>query len=249
MNALKFAIPLVILIFHNQAFADIVSVSGTSNIFASGSATIPPGAGDDTVPPSFSFAPANNLVLRFSSVTGSVGADVNFPTQTNGPDGGIYSGNIGTNVNSTAGISGIIHTNFNMFLTGFFLSSLPPTTAPVRLSFSQPEDFLTLSPQLGQSFFIGDGRTDTGSLPQAFLVPQGASRLYFGFVDAADTGIFQGNPGFYFDKIGSITADFTVTAVPEPSSAILLASVAGLVLLVRRKKRKTNKKTARNVGL
>jgi hypothetical protein len=235
VNPMKYAAAFVSLLFAAPASAALIVVQGTSNIFAAGSPTVPPAAGDGTVPPSFSFAASSNLILQFSSVTGTIGADMS-PARTNGPDGGVYFGNVGTDINSAGGISGITHSDFNMFLTGVFLDGSIPATAPSRLSFSQPEDFLTLSPQLGQTFFIGDGRTDTGALLQTFRVPDGATDLYLGFADAADPVPFQGDPGFYFDNIGSLTADFTVAAVPEPSSAILLASVTGVTLLRRRRR-------------
>ncbi len=232
--ARSWIINLVILCsLGTPANADILTVAGTSNIFAAGRSSIPPGAGDGTVPPVFTFSAANNLVLRFSSVTGSVGADVD-PANLNGPDGGVYRGNVGTNINSAAGISGLIHNNFNMFLAGVFLDNSIPLIAPNRLAFSQPENFLTLSPLLGQTFFVGDGLTDSGNIQQQFFVPTGASRLYLGFVDAADPIPFQGNPGFYSDNIGSLSANFSVTAVPEPSSMLMTAAAVSAFFLRRR---------------
>lgn len=122
-----------------------------------------------------------------------------------------------------------------MFLVGVFLDNATPVTAPARLSFLQPENFTSISPLLGQSFFIGDGFTDTGSIQQQFNVPDGANRLFLGFVDAADPIPFQGNPGFYFDNLGTLTANLTVTAIPEPSS-IGLVLVASTAMLKRRRR-------------
>lgn len=226
----------MLVLFVNQASAELLTVQGTSNIFAAGSSTVPPAAGDGTLPPSFTFTASNDLILQFSLVEGTIGADAD-PSRSNGPEGGVYFGNVGTNVNSAGGISGLVHSDFNMFLTGVFLDGTIPTTAPPRLTFSAPEDFLTLSPQLGQTFFIGDGRTDTTAEIQTFFVPEGATELYLGFVDAADPIPFQGNPGFYFDNIGSVTAQFTISAVPEPSSIVLLGTLGCVAMLNRRRRR------------
>lgn len=234
MNAvLRIGVVGILLYASNSSRADIILVPGTSNIFAAGSATIPFGAGDGTVPPVVSFAPGANLVVRFSSVTGSVSADTN-AANLNGPDGGVYLGYAGTNINSAAGISGMVHANRNMFLAGVFLDSGTPVSAPARLGFSDPENFTSISPLIGQTFFIGDGLTDTGSIQQHFNVPNGANRLFLGFVDAADPIPFQGRPGFYFDNTGTLTANLSVAAIPEPNS-IALALVASVVLLNRRK--------------
>jgi hypothetical protein len=72
-------------------------------------------------------------------------------------------------------------------LIGIFLDNTPPNqrqnTAP-GLDFGSAEkrDFKTLTPALGQIFFIGDGK-DSGGTMQAFVVPQGATRLYVAIMD------------------------------------------------------------------
>ena len=72
------------------------------------------------------------------------------------------------------------------FIAVFLSDSAPTTsTAPAGLDFATPaqRDFATLSPQLQQSFFIGDGKRDDGEV-QTFRVPAGATRVYFGMMDA-----------------------------------------------------------------
>lgn len=61
----------------------------------------------------------------------------------------------------------------------------PSGTAPPGLDFSTPtaRNFSELSPQLNQVFFVGDGKDSSGNLQQ-FVVPPGATRLFFGFADA-----------------------------------------------------------------
>lgn len=68
-----------------------------------------------------------------------------------------------------------------------FLTDATPTGVsglPEALDFSTTasRDFASLSPKIGQTFFIGDGRRDNGEL-QRFVIPAGATRLYIGTMD------------------------------------------------------------------
>jgi hypothetical protein len=89
--------------------------------------------------------------------------------------------------------------------------------------------FVTLSPELQQIFFIGDGlkRTGSGSV-QTFIAPPGATRLYLGVADGTqwsdNTGAFDVcvNCGLVLERSAGST-------VPEPSTwAMLLLGFAGL---------------------
>src|SRR5581483_2059929 len=114
-------------------------------------------------------------------------------------------------VNAYGGISGY-HGENAFPLVGVFVSgATPQAPPPATLDFTSAglgRNFTTLSPALGQLFFIGDGRTDGGAL-QTFNAPAGATRLYVGFADAPN---FNGDPGNYFDNAGSLNV--TVTATP-----------------------------------
>jgi hypothetical protein len=73
-------------------------------------------------------------------------------------------------------------------LVGIFLDDKTPSqrsVAPGTLDFGEAalRNFKTLAPQLGQIFFIGDGRDANGKL-QGFTVPQGTTRLYLAIWDA-----------------------------------------------------------------
>ena len=138
----------------------------------------------------------------------------------NGPDGGCLP--TGTNILSTGGISGIVDDfedavwDDNMWLVGVFLTAAEPTVAPPRLDFSSTalgHDFATLAPAIGQTFFIGDGKT-AASLTQQFTVPTGATRLFLGLADAYG---FADEPGTYYDNSGSFSATFTMSAPPVAS--------------------------------
>lgn len=105
-------------------------------------------------------------------------------------------------------------------LIGVFLGPNQPnlTSAPSTLDFSSLGlGFSSLSPELKQTFFIGDGVTGTGSgNTQEFLVPAGATRVFLGTMDG---GQWSNNSG-----------EFRVSLVPEPSGVLLLA--LGVIVLV-----------------
>ena len=231
-----------------------MSVPGPANIFGAGHAVAPApaGGGGGVLPPSYSFDAGSGKVLEFSSVTGIV-----WPIWPYfcGPDG--YD-TFPTDISSYGGISGIVHLGSNpaamgtadqtgraLFLTGVFLDDNEPSVGqtPARLDFSYGADaFLTLAPEIGQTFFIGDGLTGTGSgSVQQFYVPETATRLFLGFADA---GYFIGLPGAYgsgldpfSDNGGWLTAEFNI--VPEPCSLVLwsVLGVVGVGYGWRRKRR------------
>ena len=118
-------------------------------------------------------------------------------------------------ITSTGGLSGIKST-VTGFLTGVFLDDSEPTGAgPAALDFTSAglgTNFTTLSPSIGQVFFIGNGRTSTGAVQQ-FSVPPTATRLFLGIVDAADGDNAAGPPQAYGDNGGSFSA--TVRIEPK----------------------------------
>ncbi len=91
-------------------------------------------------------------------------------------------------------------------LVGLFLTDESPVgkPSPETLNFSSTglgKAFVDLKPDIGQIFFIGDGRTGTGSGDiQRFTAPTGATRLFLGIADGL---VFNGRPGFYEDNDGS----------------------------------------------
>jgi uncharacterized protein (TIGR03437 family) len=179
-----------------------LSVPSSSNIFAAGRTSTSPM--DGTLPPTFSFSAGPGKVLTFQSVTGTVQCGPSPTWSSNGPDGLAYA----SDINSYNNISGLVHPRKSMFLTGVFLAGSLPAAAPARLNFTN-DSFTTLSPAIGQTFFIGDGLTGTGTgTQQQFLVPPEATRLFLGYADAS---FFRGNPGSYFDNSGSLTATFNVS--------------------------------------
>jgi hypothetical protein len=211
------------------ASAATLTIPGDANIFGAGHASPPApgggGAGELPVEFDLGFSAGSGVVLTFSSVTGSVTLNNGSGNNANDPDGIGSASNIG--VDSFDGISGVVSPNAG-FLAGIFLgSSEPADPAPLRLDFTViGTSFTSLSPQLNQVFFIGDGLTgDASGTVQQFNVPVGATRLFLGLADAPN---YSGDPGAYGDNIGSFSATFSV---PEPSPLALFGAgtcLAGL---------------------
>lgn len=187
----------------------ILSVAADANIFGAGH-SVPPapaGWGAGTLPPGIGFVPSPDQVLTLSNVTGCVTMTIGFGT-CDGADGDAKNV-FETDITSYGGISGIHH-DTQGFLVGVFLNSSEPVDpAPPILDFRSSAlgtNFTTLSPVLGQTFFVGDGLNGTGTGEvQRFAVPPMAARLFLGFADAYE---YHGLPGAYVDNVGAIQVTF-----------------------------------------
>lgn len=220
-----------------------VAVDAKCDIFSSGwTVATDPWDQPGLLPVEVSLPSGTNRWIEFSSVTGQTKAGPGW-LETK-PDGGT-AGGIGTNIFSYNGISGMYHDR-HLFLAGVFLTDAFPRIdlTPPRLNFQAiGVDFLELSPQTAQSFFIGDGQTTAG-ITQIFHVPDEATRFYLGFLDSNLFGWPNGNwPFAYIDNTGGLTASFDVYTVPEPSSLALwsafsLVAIGGV--LWRRHRRATS---------
>lgn len=206
------------------ASADIVHVDAKAAIFDAGRDT----PTLDGMLAAGIAVPSDTAYVTVPEVTGTVRAH---PVLTwAGADGNPDTLN-DTDINSHMGVSGLSHPR-TLALLGVFLSdATPENPAPARLDFNAlTSDFDSLSPEIGQSFFIGDG-WNSDMLLQQFNVPAGATRLYLGLADA---GWFTGDPGTYADNSGAFDADVHFTAIPAPGSIALLG-LGGLVTLRRRR--------------
>ena len=178
-------------------------------------------AGTDPVERPLVWEPGD--VVRFTSVNGSTDCDAEAEVcSLTGPDG-----NLGADVTAPAvgALSGIVYRGNNSLpLMGVFLGDALPAVAPASLDFRNVEDFERVDPELGQVFWIGDGRTGTVvGTTQQFGIPEGATRIALGFYDPA-----------HGDNSGGLLATFEV--VPEPAGAALaLAALTGLYAVSRRR--------------
>jgi hypothetical protein len=190
-----------------------LTVPATADIYAAGLQVPPavscgdnPDADGESLPPGI--AVSGGSVVTFSSVTGGVKC-VDYVNE-NPPEGPCFSGDMGTHLLSSGGISGIVDGQSNMFLSGVFTNeSARSASAPDSLDFSAGalgHDFVLLSPGLQQQFFIGDGLTSAGVLQQ-FIAPAGATTLYLGFADGYN---FNGTPGCYQDNYDALSATVSV---------------------------------------
>jgi len=193
----------------------ILNISGQANLWGAGHTALPPGT-DGVMPPSVHFSAGSNQTLIFTSISGSVdiGADNGYNFGYHEPDGILDTPYNDSSV-AVGGISGFVDNNRIATLLGVFLDDSEPTDpAPASLDFSDTtigHDFSSLSPQLGQVFFIGDDLTGTDSgNEQVFVVPPTATRLYLGLAD---------NP--YNDNSGSFEATFIISTSSQlPTSRI-----------------------------
>jgi Flp pilus assembly protein TadG len=154
--------------------------------------------------PVIDIVPGATLNFQFNGTVSNWAGDNSF-----GCDGdGGYVGNnwwAAQNGNSEHGIGNV--TAPIAAVIGVFLDNSQPdsSAAPSALDFSTSasRDFVSLSPQLKQPFFIGDGLRADGVTLQGFVVPPGATRLYIGIMD------FQQ----WSDNSGTMTTTVTKAAV------------------------------------
>lgn len=202
--------------FLPTASSEITTVDGRADIFAAGLTSGPTfDGGGGSLPIEISLSGGvTSVSFSATGQTNCCGSTPNSP-----PDGG--SDLSPTDINNYGGISGIKAPN-TMMLVGVFLGSgSPSSTSPSILDFNTiGMDFTTLSPELQQTFFIGDGLTSGGE-SQAFIVPTGATRLFLGIADA---GGFKGDPSWYDDNTGSfeVTVTQQTTGVtPTPTATAI----------------------------
>jgi hypothetical protein len=223
------------LVLPSVAKADSVTtgsstVNAYDDIYAAGSqSALAGGSGSQTgaVPGSISVAGSTYVTLN---AIGS--ATINAGGNFNDPDG--FAAGTSTSIETGYGsISGITAPGRG-YLVGVFVGPGGPTgAAPASLTYTTADtEDASYDPLLDQVFFIGDGLTGDGTgTNQEFYVPTGATELYLGISDASG---YDGAPNCYADNFGGYSVTYTDTttsstppsAVPEPSSLLLLATGA-----------------------
>ena len=201
---------LVIFAFAGSVLAQVVvpSVPGSANPYLAGMPNGSTCCSGDAAPAQSPVLVTGLTLTPGTALTFTATGGVNNSggTPTTGPDGG---GVIATNSNN--GISGATWP-INA-LVGVFLDASQPSlsAAPASLDFTSTS-FTTLSPQLRQAFFIGDGLTGTGTgTTQTFIVPAGATRLFLGTSDGF--GWFNNSGSFAV----TVTAGGVIGVTPTPT--------------------------------
>ena len=167
------------------------SVPGTANPWLAGMPNGSAACGGDS-------APAESPVLAQPVIPGTVlSFDVSGSTDHGGPPIGLSPD--GGPLQTHAAENGIASNNVPISsLVGVFLDASVPTSSPAPASFLFSPGVTVSRPGLKQPFFIGDGRTGTGTgVAQQFVVPSGAKRLFLGTQDGCpwldNGGSFQIN--------------------------------------------------------
>jgi hypothetical protein len=188
----------------------------------------------ETLPPIIAVS-AGDVVRALDPAVGGISFFGGFGGTMFGPGGNTPAG---SNLSAFGGISSYLGPQGP--LVGVFLNDdVPNGAAPAGLDF-RPEglgiDFASLSPALGQVFYIGDGKTSGGEF-QSFVAPGGATRLALGIPDGFG---FVSAPGWYDDNDGGYRVRIGVNevpAIPEPGTYALMAlGLVGLSLVARRRR-------------
>ena len=208
----------------------ILDVPATATIYGAGRAVMPEPAGNGAGKPpvEIPLPPGSGRSVRFDNLTGTL--DLGACCAANGPDGAAGAG-----VAAALDWDGIAGQSIarDGFLSAVFLDDQTPADPPPPQLVIGSIGFTALSPDLGQTFFVGDGRVGTGSgALQVFEVPDGATRLFLGLHDsgAPDPSV----PGLYNDNAGSVSGTLLISSevgdvVQEQKISDLSGSFGGVL--------------------
>jgi hypothetical protein len=213
--------------------AGSATVQATGSIYATGGGS---------TPPTMITLPSGATSVAFNNVTGSITTGcastqgcivLNNGTGNNANDpDGVGAAPATSSNTGTSSISGMVAPGAG-YLVGLFVPAGGPAgAAPTALDFTSTglgTSFTSLSPQLDQVFFIGDGLTGNGTgTQQTFNIPTGAVQLWLGISDA---GGYVGAPGAYGDNLGSYAVGFSVNAPGSSAVTVTETAPSGLTLV------------------
>lgn len=191
----------------------------------------------ETLPPGLAVAPGD-VIRALDPAVGGISFFNGFGDPFFGPSGNGAAGSSLTPLDGISGYRGPQGPLAGVFLDDTIPSSGPP---PATLDFTPGGlglDFASLTPDLQQVFYIGDGVTSSGDF-QTFIAPAGATRLFLAIPDGFG---FGGAPGAYDDNDGSYRIRIGVNEiptpeVPEPASLAIWSLVACSAVASRRRRR------------
>jgi hypothetical protein len=204
-----------------------VRIPATANIWGAGHA-IPPapsGSGAGLLPTLVQLPPGTGRTMTVTNVSGAVdfdGMDTALPE--NGADGFVIldapplpDGSDPFTPPTVGGIAGLTCAPGACpvpriaFLGAVFLDDAEPVEPAPAPYAADPRSQLIEHLVVRQTFFVGDGFNGDHAgigLVQVFRIPDGATRLFFGFFDQAGP---EGLPGSYDDNTGELRATVTVS--------------------------------------
>jgi hypothetical protein len=224
MKSIKFLVLIILFMMISPVSADVID--GTDAIYLAGRTdiTVPPASDpwgfllrhinptpEEALETHPDYVPViSGLVIQaVAPATGGINYYNGLGPPFFSPDG---NGTSGSNLSPIGDISGFIGPQGP--LAGVFLDDNIPNTGspPVTLDFTGGglgTDFSSLTPELGQVFFIGDG-FDSFAAAQRFVAPVGATRLYLGIPDGFD---FVAQPGAYDDNDGAFFIQWDIMRI------------------------------------
>jgi hypothetical protein len=203
---------LIFTLLSPTLFAQTIVVPGTADLWLAGMPDGSTASFDDIAPDESPILVTGISITSGSAYTFSASGAVSRgdPLPFYGPLGEPNISDHWTGVeNGIADITAPICSFIGVFL-GPDMPNLNP--APDALDFSTPssQDYLTLSPELQQPFYIGDGLTSLGALHQV-VAPLGATRLFIGTMDEYE---WSNNEGSF---------NVSIQVVPEPGITSLVS--------------------------
>lgn len=209
------------LLVATPALASSFTVNAADNIYGAGQASAP---GGGNVPTAIQKIGRKTACVTVKKITGSLSCstkkgciELNQGSGDTPNDADGFGAAPPTSSNTgTSLISGMAAPKAGYLVGVFTKKDGPSGAAPPPLDFTQGDGtgFVSLSPQLDQTFFIGDGLTgDYAGTQQSFLVPKGARKLWLGISDACG---YNGAPSCYNDNIGAFTVSLKVSKTSCP---------------------------------
>jgi hypothetical protein len=150
-------------------------------------------------------------VLQLTDVTGMATNDPTLPLVNSngqlptGGDLGIYDDEAAEATGSEHGMSNI-EAPLNSFIGVFLDNNVPDNDGPIppelNFSSSTEQNYTSISPELRQPFYIGNGQTSNGQ-QQSVVVPPGATRFYIATMDGHE----------WSNNVGGFTATISTSNV------------------------------------